>query len=222
MITMPDTIETIRLFGSHARSENTESSDYDILVVLNRSQIVSEELHTNISSLFDREISISWYNRKRIEAMFKMGHLFAWHLFLESEPVFQKSDFISIIGEPAKYVYSYEDVWSLIQILEPIEEAVVNNPNNLIYEAGLTYVCVRNIAICSSPKLQEKYNFSVNSPLEMGLNMSLFNFNTLARCRHASTRGTKPPDINLDLFFELYNVTLEWSYEILENIKTEA
>jgi predicted nucleotidyltransferase len=216
-----ENIEAIRLFGSYARLEATSLSDYDILVVLEKSQIVDENLKARILSFFDREVSISWYNRKRIEVMFKMGHLFAWHLFLESKPLFQKTDFITDLGHPEKYKYSYEDVWSLIEILKPIRDAVIKNPNNLIYEAGITYVCARNIALCSSPTLQKKYTFSVKAPLEMGLKMSEYNFNMLVQCRYASTRGITPPKINIDIFLKLYDIILYWSFEKLEKIKQE-
>lgn len=214
-----ENIEAIRLFGSYARSEATELSDYDVLVVLDKSQIIDENLNFKISSLFDREVSISWYNKKRIEVMYKMGHLFAWHLFLESKPLFQQSDFISVLGKPEKYNYSYEDVWSLIEILKPIEGEVKKNSCNLIYEAGLAYVCARNIALCSSPMLKNKYTFSVNAPLEMGLEMSEFDFNILSQCRYSSTRGSAPPGITTELFYKLYSIILEWSLEKLENLK---
>jgi predicted nucleotidyltransferase len=217
-----DNIEAIRLFGSYAREENTDLSDYDVLVVLNKSQIVDEKLSKKVLSLFDREVSISWYNKKRIEVMFKMGHLFAWHLFLESKPLFQEYDFISNLGKPESYRYSYEDVWSLIEILKPIKKSVAKNSNNLIYEAGLTYVCARNIALCSSPKLQNRYTFSVKAPLESGLKVSEYDFNILCQCRYASTRGITPPKFSTDTFFKLYDTILSWSFEKLENVKQKT
>jgi predicted nucleotidyltransferase len=78
---MIDNVETLRLFGSYARGEQSESSDYDVLAVLNRSQIINENLKEQITALFEREISISWYSKERIELLFRMGHLFAWHLY---------------------------------------------------------------------------------------------------------------------------------------------
>lgn len=216
-----ENISEIRLFGSFARAEQTVDSDYDILVILQKSQQITSELKTKVYSLFEREISISWYNQGRIKQMYEMGHLFAWHIFQESKPLFIFNEFISTLGEPKPYEFFSEDVWSLIEILKPTKASVERNSRNLIYEAGLAYVCVRNIAICASPFFGLGYRFGVNAPLAIGIPMEDSDFELLKQCRYASIRGYSVPKISSEKFFQLYDLALKWGTNILEKKQKE-
>lgn len=214
-----ENISEIRLFGSFAREEQTVDSDYDILVILQKSQRITSELRTQVCDLFDREISISWYNEGRIKEMYEMGHLFAWHIFQESKPLYIFRDFISHLDKPKKYVFFHEDVWSLIEILKPTKASVEHNDRNLIYEAGLVYVCIRNIAICASPFFELGYRFSVDAPLAMGMPIETSDFELLKQCRYASIRGYSVPEISSEKFFQLYDLALDWGKNILIQMK---
>ena len=154
--------------------------------------------------------------------MYDMGHLFAWHLYLESKPIFADKDFISSLGIPKRYKFAVEDVWSLIEILKPIKNSVMENSKNLIYEAGITFVCARNIAICSSPDLVKKYTFSIKAPLEQGLKMSDVEFSKLVGCRYASTRGITPPKLTKEEFVSYYETILNWSSNQLKNLENSC
>lgn len=212
-------VETLRLFGSYARCEESEFSDYDILVVLNQSQIINEDLIGQITQLFGREISISWYSKRRIELLFRMGHLFAWHLYLESKTFNNESDFITNLGAPKPYNYSLQDVWSLLEILKPIKHEILNNPRNIIYEMGIAYVCARNIAICALPKLQNRYSFSVKAAFDLNLGISEADFDLMLKCRYASSRGLPSPKVNIDYCINLYELILKWGTNLLQEIK---
>jgi predicted nucleotidyltransferase len=212
-------VESIRLFGSYARGEETQFSDFDILVILNKSQVINPELEEKVKQLFKRDISISWYSRDRIDLMFHMGHLFAWHLFLESKPVTEEHDIIAKLGVPKQYTFAEPDILSLIQILEPIKKAVVDCPQNIVYEAGLTYVCARNIAICALPALKGQFSFSVSAPYELNLNLSREDFENLIKCRYASTRGFVPPRIDFEWFCRIHDVILDWALDLKEKVK---
>jgi predicted nucleotidyltransferase len=216
--TIPD-VATLRLFGSYARGEETEFSDYDVLVVLNQSQVINTDLEERIRLLFDREISISWYSKQRIELLFKMGHLFAWHLYLESKTFDDRLDFINHLGVPKKYKYSYQDVWSLLEILKPIRSEILSHPKNLVYEMGIVYVCARNIAICASPKLSNKYTFNVKAPFDLNIGISHTDFELLINCRYASSRGLPSPHLTTDYCLDLYEKVWNWGTDLLEVVK---
>ncbi len=217
-----ENVEALRLFGSYARGEESEYSDYDILVVLNKSQVINEHLKEQISTLFEREISISWYSKERIELLFKMGHLFAWHLYLESKAFNEYGDFILNLGVPKPYAYYYEDVWSLLEILKPIKQELLSTPRNIVYEMGIAYVCARNIAICALPMLKNKYSFSVTAPFDLDLGISHSDFDMMVKCRYASSRGLPAPDLNIDYCINLYKAILEWGTKILHEIKKKT
>jgi predicted nucleotidyltransferase len=212
-----ENIETIRLFGSYARGDQSQHSDYDILVILKKSQRISEDLEKNVKDLFDRDISISWYSIEKIRHLYKMGHLFAWHLHLESKAL-EQDDFLNTLGKPAEYVYSFKDISSLLDILAPIKEEVFKNPRNIVYETGLAYVCVRNIAICALPVLKDKISFSVRAPYMLNLNLNEEDYDLMMQCRYASTRGIGDPKIELRRFEKIFDTILSWSQIQLQNI----
>lgn len=218
MIYKSENIEAIRVFGSYARGEQTEFSDYDILVILKKSQRITDKLKAEVKGLFAREISISWYSIEKIEKLYKMGHLFAWHLFTESIQL-EKNDFLAELGKPTEYHFAYQDVNSLFNILRSIEEQVKNYPQNIVYEAGLLYVCVRNIAICALPTIQNKYNFSVYVPFLLDINLSKEDYNLILKCRYASTRGIGNPQIALHSFLDIYDKCYAWAQKHLLNIE---
>lgn len=214
-------VNSIRVFGSHARGDQNVYSDFDVLVILQKSQVINDDLEKEIKELFDREISISWYSEKRINKLFEMGHLFAWHLYNESYAI-TNDDYFQSLGKPAEYKFAIQDIHSLLGILVPIQEAVKNCPRNLIYEAGLLYVCVRNIAICAMPSLRNQYSFNTDVPFKLDIPVSVEEFNLLLQARYAGTRGTKSPELNAQKFDKLFKLLEFWALQILEQVKKKS
>lgn len=213
-----ENVNSIRIFGSNARGDSTTYSDYDVLVVLKKSQIVTLDLEVKIKSLFDREISISWYSESRIKTMFEVGHLFAWHLYQESIPTL-KNDFIEQLGKPNEYKFAEQDINSLLDILKPIQKSVIACPRNLIYEAGLLYVCIRNIAISALPIIHKQYLFGTNVPYKLNLQMDRSKYELLLHARYASTRALVKPDLNIETFNLLFEEAEIWALEQQESVK---
>ena len=211
-------VNSIRIFGSHARGDNNMLSDYDVLVILIKSQTITIELENEVEALFANKISISWYCEKRIKTLFEMGHLFAWHLYSESLAV-RKNDFVEQLGKPKEYLFAEQDIHSLLQILQPIKKSANNCPRNLIYEAGLLFVCIRNIAISALPVLENKYLFTTHSPYKLNFPMNIEHYNLLLHARYTSTRATDKPDINLSTFNLLFDESENWAKKILEKVK---
>src|SRR5208283_3231288 len=160
---MDSPILSVRLFGSHARGDAEESSDLDILCILDA--VTSEKKSAAsrlICAAYGNSISITFYGRKRFSEMFEEGHLFAWHIFTESHflPGFTDHDWIVQLGRPLPYTDAIQDVRDLIEIMESIPENLERCPANTVYEAGLLYLCLRNVAISLSWHSPTGLNFS--------------------------------------------------------------
>jgi hypothetical protein len=175
----------IYVFGSMTRGEVSSSSDADVLVIQDNSE----------SGSFPPSWSV--YSKKTIEAYFAAGRLFAWHLHLEAVRVYPRSGsgFLADLGEPAPYSSVAEDLADLRFLLENSILELQNDSPSPIYELGLAYTAIRDIAMAASWSMLAKPSFSRYVPYELPVRCPLSQavYETAMRARHASTRGTAEP-----------------------------
>ena len=163
---MFQSFSSVRLFGSQARGDSDNFSDSDVLVVercpvdsMTR-QILTDQLQKTLAA----EPSIGWYSESKIRSMFADGDLFAWHIYRESKKIFcDDQDFLDEIS-PAPYPNALSDVALFSEILSQSENILCNFPQNANYEAGLLFMCTRNIAMAASWYLDDGPYFSRRSP----------------------------------------------------------
>lgn len=193
------------------RGEVSSSSDADVLVIQD--------------SPAQNSFPPSWgvYSKKTIEAYFSAGRLFAWHLHLEAVQIYPRSGvgFLADLGEPSPYSSVVEDLADLQVLLEnSLIELQKNSPSS-IYEIGLTYTAIRDIAMAASWSILEKPSFSRYAPYELPVQcpLPLAIYETAIRARHASTRGTvEPSEYDLAASYIKACPILEW----VESIRREV
>jgi len=210
------------LFGSAGRGQIDDLSDLDILAIVENNQgKVAEVAVTQLipGQYAHLKPSISWYGAARVIEMFRNGELFAWHLYQESVPLFDPSGLLVKLGQPAVYKDSLQDMLSFRSILQGIPTQVQNSSVNAAYEAGLVYICMRNIAMAASWLLCEKPDFSRYSIFHLeGMRrcpISIEEFDITMHCRMASQRGYEPPVEATALFiFDIYGRLDPWFDEL--------
>jgi hypothetical protein len=175
----------IYIFGSMTRGEVSPSSDADVLVILDSSD----------ENLFPPSWSV--YSRNTIETYFTMGRLFAWHLHLEAVRVYPRSGtgFLAELGEPAPYSSIAEDLAELKSLLLDSVLELQNGSPSPIYELGLAYTAIRDIAMAASWAMLDRPSFSRYAPYELPVRcpLPLAIYETAMCARHASTRGSAVP-----------------------------
>lgn len=188
------------VFGSVGRGQQDSLSDLDLLaVVKNAGGKVSESSILSHVPFAMRHLkpSISWYGGDRLAEMFRNGELFAWHLHRETFPLYDPASFLTKLGRPAPYRDAVPDTRSFQKILRGIPSQIAASEHNAIYEAGLTYVCLRNIGMAASWLLCEVPDFSRYSPFQLrGVGrcpISQDEFDLTMACRMAGQRGAVPP-----------------------------
>jgi hypothetical protein len=159
--------------------------------------------------------------------MFKNGELFAWHLYAETIPIFEQRPFLSSLGRPNPYTDGVQDVQSFHKILKGIPDQVNENQYNAIYETGLIYVCVRNIAMAASWALCDKPDFSRYSPFHLRYvresPISLDSYEITMACRMAAQRGLEPPlGVDAEFALRMYGQLDPWIDEISLNLHQEG
>lgn len=201
----------IYIFGSMTRGEVSSSSDADVLVIQDNSEPDS----------FPPSWSV--YSKKTIETYFATGRLFAWHLHLEAVRIYPRSGsgFLALLGEPAPYSSLAEDLADLLLLLENSMVELRNDSPSPIYELGLAYTAIRDIAMAASWSMLAKPSFSRYAPYELPVRcpLPLAVYETAMRARHASTRGTaEPSEYDLAANHIKASPILEWA----ESVRSEA
>lgn len=176
------------VFGSVARGEVSPTSDIDILVLP----------FTSDRSLFPTDWSI--YSPELVREYFRKGRLFAWHLHLEARCIFtpNETSFLDALGAPAPYSTMAQDIDELEELLREAIDEIKSGTNSLVYELGIAYTAIRDIAMSASWALLGAPCFSRRAPYELPVPCPLpfMAYEDAMLARHSSTRGV---EISIDL-----------------------
>ena len=171
----------IYLFGSVCRGESSPTSDVDILVL---------QFSGNRSSF---PASWSIYEPELIRDYFSQGRLFAWHLYLEAKSIFSQNEtpFLYTLGAPAEYSTMEKDIDDLEQLLQEAISELKNGTKSVVYELGIIYTAIRDIAMSASWSYLGRPCFSIDAPYKLPNPCPLKNsvYKTAMLARHSSTRG---------------------------------
>lgn len=195
----------IFIFGSMVRGEVSRTSDCDILVIPDGD--------------VDRSLlpeSWSVYHRQTIKEFYEKGRLFAWHLHLEGQCVFSARDknWLEILGTPHSYNDAKEDVGELSALLSESLNALRGGSNSEVYELGICYTALRDIAMSASWSQLGRPSFSRNAPyyLQPPLPLSEQAYASAMNARHFSTRGGSfPSNVQQTVVQFLEAPLLEWA-----------
>lgn len=170
------------IFGSAVRGEVSSSSDIDILVIP----------LGNPRGDYPRDWSV--YSPEIIQSYFHAGRLFAWHLHLEAKCIHSADPmpYLSTLGAPAPYSSVGKDIDELEGMLRESLLEIQRQTNNLIYELGIAYTAIRDIAMAASWTLMERPCFSRNAPyiLPRPCPLPTEAYRGAMLARHSSTRGS--------------------------------
>lgn len=196
----------IYIFGSTVRGEMEKNSDIDVLVITN-----NETTRKNIPSTW------SVYPEETIEKYYETGRLFAWHLHLEAKCIFSNHTvpFLEKLGTPNPYNLHQDDFESLHSILLDSLNEIKTGTNSPIFEIGIIYTALRDMAMIASTKLLANPNFSRYSPYALPINfpLSIEIYESAIKARLLSTRGVQ---VDLDPI-SLTNGLLSASIDIWTN-----
>jgi Nucleotidyltransferase domain len=178
----------IYIFGSATRGEVSSTSDVDVLVIPRGS-----EPRENFPAAW------SVYSTQTVESYYRTGRLFGWHLHLEAKCIFshERRNFLDSLGPPAPYTTYRDDVSDLEAILAESLTQIRNGTNSLVYELGLVYTAVRDIAMSASWRMLAAPDFSREAPfrLPLAFPLSKVDYQVAMLARHSSTRGS---DVEID------------------------
>lgn len=193
----------IYVFGSITRGDVSPTSDVDILVV--------DDIPS--SSRFPRDWSV--YSKSTVSKHYQEGRLFAWHLHLEAVLLHPAGSdgFLAKLGAPSRYTKAAEDIADLRVLLSISLDEIKRGSPSQIYELGLVYTVLRDVAMSASWPLLGRPSFGRYVPYEITPPCPLPRpaYEIAMRSRHASTRGTpEPADYQVAANAVLASPLLEW------------
>ena len=201
----------IYIFGSTVRGEVKSNSDIDVLVV------TYEE--------YDRSLypdSWSVYPKETILNYFKEGRLFAWHLYLDAKCIFSDNSvpIIEKLGMPNKFTSLKEDFYSLKMIITTSLSELKTGTESSIFELGVIYTALRDIAMVLSTKLLDRPCFSRYSPYFLPTNFPIPKnlYESMIEARLNSTRGIKFSKNSIKLSQDLLSCKVNDWLKSLEDI----
>jgi predicted nucleotidyltransferase len=173
----------IYVFGSICRGQSTPTSDVDVLVV-------PFEVD---SSQFPQHWSV--YSPELLSEYFNAGRLFAWHLHIEAKCVFssRSESFLASLGTPAPYSTIFDDIDDLEVLLKEALNELAAGTENVIYELGIAYTAIRDLAMSASWSLLTNPCFAADAPYRLPVDPPLPRdiYHQTMIARHASTRGSQ-------------------------------
>lgn len=216
------------IFGSVGRGQHDALSDLDILAVVEngKGRVADSFVVATVPIEFScLKPSIAWYGGERLRQMFNDGELFAWHLFHETIPIFDPKGFLGGLGRPSEYRDVVADMMSFNKVIVGIPGQLIKNESNAVYEAGLFYVCLRNIAMSASWALCRAPDFSRYSPFNLldirACPISVGDYEKTMNCRLAGQRGLPPPS-GVDGAFVLnaFDLVYPWIQELVPLVQS--
>lgn len=199
------------IFGSAVRGEVSSTSDIDVLVI---------PLGNGHS-----EYPATWsvYSPAIIQSYFKSDRLFAWHLHLEAKCIHSgnPTPYLSSLGAPAPYSSAREDIDDLEEMLRESLREMQRGTANLIYELGIAYTAIRDIAMAASWTLLDRPCFSRDAPFRLPKPCPVSRNAYLGAmlARHSSTRGNDHKIETEDVATELLAAPiLSWTRDIRNSV----
>jgi hypothetical protein len=176
----------IYIFGSLVRGEVSHTSDVDVLVIPQDGGNVA---------IYPEGWSV--YSRETMQKYFDEGRLFAWHLHREAKCIHAAahSPWLTTLGAPARYAMAVADIEALELLMHNSLQELRMATASVVYELGIVYTAVRDIAMAASWRLLGNPCFSRRAPFLLPMLCPLDEavYEIAMAARHCSTRGSNVP-----------------------------
>ena len=208
------------LFGSHARNNHDNYSDLDILIISDHKCLASENKAILLFPQWIDRVSFSYYSLRTMLELYKEGDLFSWHLYLEAKHLCGK-DILKHIGKPHEYRKFRKDIAPLIELFLSIEENLIDRNSSVVYEAGLIFLCIRNIGHSLSWFNLSGVSFEKDSCINIEKetlrpSIDIDEIVLLRRARGTSVRGSKYIKIGRSDIVNIWNKLKPWVLSVGE------
>ncbi|MBI4782427.1 MAG: nucleotidyltransferase domain-containing protein [Oscillatoriophycideae cyanobacterium NC_groundwater_1537_Pr4_S-0.65um_50_18] len=204
----------IYAFGSVCRGDISLGSDVDLLAIVKGHDT---RIDPNIFSV---------YSYERIQALWKEGNPFAWHLSFEARLLFSSNriDYLSTLGSPETYKNCLSDCQKFFSLFCEAQDSIITGSKSIIFDLSIVFLSIRNMATCFSLGITRQPNFSRNSALHLGFDSipsTLASYHILEKARILCTRGygEKLTNDEIDTAIRELTEVSNWMSNLIEKAK---
>ncbi len=152
---MDTNIQSIILYGSHARKDNDISSDFDLCVLTKKREsheLKQEEIKEAIGSLETSNLTPVSYPDAVVDSMLEYGSLFLWHLKLEGKVLYGEDYFTNKIKKLKPFKTHYDEIMYHSEMLQDVQSSwdFLSIPNE--FDLSILFTLSRNTCMVLSHK----------------------------------------------------------------------
>jgi predicted nucleotidyltransferase len=148
-------ILSVVLFGSHAREDHNEDSDYDICVFIKdeKKQKISESAILKYVGIAEGPlVNFNIYTDSVFNLMLKYGSLFLWHLKLEGKVLYGKDYFDSKVSGLKKFERHREELMYYRTLLYDLCDSRKKISDITEFDFALLFTLLRNTCMILTQK----------------------------------------------------------------------
>ena len=152
---MDTNIQSIILYGSHARKDNDNSSDFDLCVLTKEREIYElkqDEIKEAIGSLDASNLTLVSYPDAVVDSMIEHGSLFLWHLKLEGKVLYGEEYFTNKVNKLKPFKTHYDEIIYHSEIFQDLKNSwdFLSIPNE--FDLSILFTLSRNTCMVLSHK----------------------------------------------------------------------
>ena len=208
-IDLPAPVEAVWLFGSFARHTPKVHSDLDLLVLTDDGATPPEPAFLADVFHLPQLPEVSHYTRGGIVRISRPPSLFAWHLQLEGNPLFERTDWLRYeLQSLEPYTSHLDDLDVLRRLHQDVCRSIGKDQKSLVFDAGVLGIIGRNAALLLT-HFDGKPDFSAEAPLRaldhpnVRLPITENGYAMLYRSRMAMERGGSAPVLSCNAIQQL-------------------
>lgn len=152
---MDPNILSIILYGSHARNDYDELSDYDICIITRdrkNEELNIDDLGIEVGVSASSKINLVCYTDAAVNSMLSHGSLFLWHLKLEGKVLRGEQYLNDKLNRLARFKTHYEEIKYHAELFHDLKKSwkLLSTVNEL--DLSLLFTIVRNTCMILSHK----------------------------------------------------------------------
>lgn len=206
---LPASVQAVWLFGSFARHSPSAYSDLDLLVLTEDGATAPDPAVLRSIFALPRLPDVSHYTRAGIILITHPPSLFAWHLRLEANPLFERTAWLRCELESLQAYRSHsEDIEILEQLHHEVYRSIEKDEKSLVFDAGVLGIIARNAGLLLT-HFDGQPDFSAIAPLRAvahpiaRLPITTDEYAKLHRSRLAIERGHSVPILSRDAILDV-------------------